>query len=290
LYICVPFRIAFDAILQKKEHNNMKIKFLSLASGSSGNCYYLGTETYGILIDSGIGVRTIKKSLKEYGLALERVKAVFITHDHADHIKSVGTLGEKYGIPVYTTPEIHVGINKNYCMTEKLTSASVRYIHKEEPIQLEDFKITAFEVPHDGTDNVGYCIEADNKVFSFLTDMGEITPTAAQYICKTNYLVIEANYDEEMLQMGPYPQHLKVRIAGPNGHMSNRNTATFLAENLNENLKNIWLCHLSKDNNHPDLALKTFEYIFRSKGIIVGKDVQLAALKRLTPSEFHEFE
>ena len=290
MYICVPFRIAFDAILQKKEHNNMKIKFLSLASGSSGNCYYLGTETYGILIDSGIGVRTIKKSLKEYGLALERVKAVFITHDHADHIKSVGTLGEKYGIPVYTTPEIHVGINKNYCMTEKLTSASVRYIHKEEPIQLEDFKITAFEVPHDGTDNVGYCIEADNKVFSFLTDMGEITPTAAQYICKTNYLVIEANYDEEMLQMGPYPQHLKVRIAGPNGHMSNRNTATFLAENLNENLKNIWLCHLSKDNNHPDLALKTFEYIFRSKGIIVGKDVQLAALKRLTPSEFHEFE
>lgn len=290
MYICVPFRIAFHAISQKKEHNNMKIKFLSLASGSSGNCYYLGTETYGILIDSGIGVRTIKKSLKEYGLALERVKAVFITHDHADHIKSVGTLGEKYGIPVYTTPEIHVGINKNYCMTEKLTSASVRYIHKEEPIQLEDFKITAFEVPHDGTDNVGYCMEADNKVFSFLTDMGEITPTAAQYICKTNYLVIEANYDEEMLQMGPYPQHLKVRIAGPNGHMSNRNTATFLAENLNENLKNIWLCHLSKDNNHPDLALKTFEYIFRSKGIIVGKDVQLAALKRLTPSEFHEFE
>ena len=290
MYICVPFRIAFHAILQKKEHNNMKIKFLSLASGSSGNCYYLGTETYGILIDSGIGVRTIKKSLKEYGLALERVKAVFITHDHADHIKSVGTLGEKYGIPVYTTPEIHVGINKNYCMTEKLTSASVRYIHKEEPIQLEDFKITAFEVPHDGTDNVGYCMEADNKVFSFLTDMGEITPTAAEYIRKTNYLVIEANYDEEMLQMGPYPQHLKVRIAGPNGHMSNRNTATFLAENLNENLKNIWLCHLSKDNNHPDLALKTFEYIFRSKGIIVGKDVQLAALKRLTPSEFHEFE
>ena len=268
----------------------MKIKFLSLASGSSGNCYYLGTETYGILIDSGIGVRTIKKSLKEYGLALERVKAVFITHDHADHIKSVGTLGEKYGIPVYSTPEIHVGINKNYCMTEKLTSASVRYIHKEEPIMIDDFKITAFEVPHDGTDNVGYCIEADNKVFSFLTDMGEITPTAAQYICKTNYLVIEANYDEEMLQMGPYPQHLKVRIAGPNGHMSNRATATFLAENLNENHKNIWLCHLSKDNNHPDLALKTFEFIFRSKGILVGQDVQLAALKRLTPSEFHEFE
>ena len=92
----------------------MKVKFLSLASGSSGNCYYLGTDTYSILIDAGIGVRTIKKCLKEYGLALERVRAVFVTHDHADHIKAVGTLGEKYGIPIYSTPEIHMGINKNY--------------------------------------------------------------------------------------------------------------------------------------------------------------------------------
>ena len=268
----------------------MKIKFLSLSSGSSGNCYYLGTDRFGILIDAGIGVRTIKKYLKEYGLALEHIRAVFVTHDHADHIKSVGTLGEKYGIPVYATPETHIGINKNYCMTEKLSSASVRYIYKDTPMQFEDFTITAFEVPHDGTDNVGYCIEANGHVFSFLTDLGEITPSAAQYINKANHLVIEANYDEEMLRMGSYPQHLKVRISGPNGHMSNRNTAEFLAENMNEHLKNIWLCHLSKDNNHPELALKTVEFILRSKGIVVGKDVQLAALKRLTPSEFHEFE
>ena len=98
-------------------------------------------------------------------------------------------------------------------MTEKLTSASVRYIYKEVPIEFDDFKITAFEVPHDGTDNVGYCIEVGGKVFSFLTDLGEITPVAARYICKANYLVIEANYDEEMLKMGPYPQYLKERIA-----------------------------------------------------------------------------
>lgn len=268
----------------------MKIKFLSLASGSSGNCYYLGTETYGILIDAGIGVRTIKKHLKEYGLALERVCAVFITHDHADHIKSVGTLGEKYGIPVYTTPEIHIGINKNYCMTEKLSSASIRYIYKEQQLQLKDFKVTAFEVPHDGTDNVGYCIEIDGRVFSFLTDLGCITPIAAKYICMANHLIIEANYDEEMLEMGPYPRHLKERIASANGHMCNRATAEFLAENIHEGLKNIWLCHLSKDNNHPELAYKTVEFILRSKGILIGKDVQLAALKRNTPSELHEFE
>lgn len=265
----------------------MKIKFISLASGSSGNCYFLGTDTYGILIDAGIGIRTIKRSLKESGIGLDTVRAVLVTHDHADHIKAVGYLGEKYGIPVYSTPEVHKGINQSYCITEKL-STCVRYLHKEQPFQLEDFSITPFEVPHDGTDNVGYCIEIDGKVFSFLTDLGHITPTAATYIRKAHYLIIEANYDEEMLKMGPYPPYLKKRIAGPNGHMSNHETATFLSENFNAGLKYIWLCHLSKDNNHPELACKTVELSLREKGIIAGKDVQVIALKRSTPSELYE--
>ncbi len=268
----------------------MKIKFISLASGSSGNCYYLGTDTYGILIDAGIGIRTIRKELKEFGIGLETIRAVFVTHDHADHIKAVGYLGEKFGIPIYSTPEVHKGINRSYCMTEKLTAASVRHLYKEQPIQLEDFTITAFEVPHDGTDNVGYCIEIDGKTFCFLTDMGHITPTAAQYICRANHLIIESNYDEEMLRMGPYPHHLKVRINGPKGHMSNRETAEFLAEHVNEGLKNIWLCHLSKDNNHPELAYKTIEMHLRAKGVIAGKDLQLTALKRSIPSEVYEFD
>lgn len=267
----------------------MKIKFISLASGSSGNCYFLGTDRYGILVDAGIGIRTIKKTLKELGIGLDIIRAVFITHDHADHIKAVGHLGEKFGIPVYSTPEVHAGIDKSYCMTEKL-STCVHYLHKGETMELEDFAITAFEVPHDGTDNVGYCMNIDGKIFSFLTDLGHITPTAAEYICKANYLVLEANYDEEMLKMGPYPQYLKERIAGPNGHMSNRETADFLAENINESLKYIWLCHLSKDNNHPELAYKTVELSLRNKGIIVGKDVQVIALKRNTPSDVYEFE
>ena len=250
----------------------MKIKFISLASGSSGNCYFLGTDRYGIQVDAGIRIRTIKKTKKELGIGQDIIRAVFITHDHADHIKAVGHLGEKFGIPVYSTPEVHAGINKSYCMTEKL-STCVHYLHKGETMELEDFTITAFEVPHDGTDNVGYCMNIDGKIFSFLTDLGHITPTAAEYICKANYLVLEANYD-----------------AGPNGHMSNRETADFLAENINESLKYIWLCHLSKDNYHPELAYKTVELSLRNKGIIVGKDVQVIALKRNTPSDVYEFE
>jgi phosphoribosyl 1,2-cyclic phosphodiesterase len=262
---------------------------MSLGSGSSGNCYYLGTDTYGILIDAGIGIRTIKKTLKETGIAMDSIKAVFVTHDHADHIKAVGNLGEKMGIPIYSTREIHVGINKSYCMTEKLKT-SARFLEKECPMELGDFTVEAFEVPHDGTDNVGYCIAVDGKIFVFLTDLGEITPTAARYIRRANYLIIEANYDEEMLRMGTYPQYLKERIASRVGHLSNATTARFLADHFTDHLHSIWLCHLSKDNNHPALAYKTVEMELLQKDIVVGRDVQLVALKRSTPSELYTFE
>lgn len=262
---------------------------MSLASGSSGNCYYLGTETYGILIDAGISVRSIKKALKEHNIGMETIRAVFVTHDHADHIKAVGTLGEVLYIPIYATAATHEGIKRSYCLTEKLHS-SVRHLVKGCPVQIEAFQIEAFEVPHDGTDNVGFSVNIDGKTFSFLTDLGEITPTAEAYIARSNFLIIEANYDEEMLRMGNYPPHLKARITSSTGHLSNQTTAHFLANHFPPGLTHIWLCHLSKDNNHPELAYKTVEYKLREHGLIVGKDVQLCALRRGLPSEFYEFD
>lgn len=268
----------------------MKLRFISLASGSSGNCYYLGTETYGILVDAGIGGRTIKKNLKDFQIPLESILAVFVTHDHADHIKGVGGLGERCHIPIYTSRKIHGGMDRNYCMKEKLSAASQRFIEPGESVEIKDLRITAFPVPHDGTENLGYCIEAFGKTFSFLTDLGTITPTAADYIRRANYLVLEANYDEDMLRMGPYPAYLKERIRSERGHLSNRETANFLAEHYEPHLKHIWLCHLSRDNNHPELAYKTVELAMRSRGVVVGKDVQLVALRRTTPSELYEFD
>ena len=267
----------------------MKIRFICLASGSSGNCFYLGCENYGILIDAGISPRTIKKNLKEVGIGMESIRAVFVTHDHADHIKGLGGLGEKLLIPIYATRLTHEGISHSYCMTERLTH-SARYIEKEKAIQIEDFRIECFEVPHDGTDNVGYCIEIGGVTFTFLTDLGEITATAKRYINRANYLIIEANYDRDMLRMGHYPLYLKERIESEKGHLCNADTAAFLAENLQPHLRHIWLCHLSKDNNHPELAYKTVELALRDKGICVGKDVELTALRRTTPSELYEFE
>ena len=268
----------------------MKVKFMSLASGSSGNCYYLATDTDAILIDAGIGIRTIKKVFKERGLDMGQIRAVFITHDHADHIKAVGHLAGKHNIPIYSTPEVHQGINRSYCMTEKLDEAHTHFIRKGETMQLKDFQVTCFEVPHDGTDNVGYCISIDGKTFAFLTDIGHITETAAHYIGMANYLVLEANYDETMLRMGPYPAHLKERIAGPNGHMSNREMADYIANHKPEGLRYLWLCHLSKDNNHPELAYKTVEMALKERGILTGQDLQVIPLKRTSPSELYCFE
>ncbi|MEG1615509.1 MAG: MBL fold metallo-hydrolase [Bacteroidales bacterium] len=266
----------------------MNLKFISLASGSSGNCYYLGTDNYGILIDAGIGVRTIKKTLKDNDIPFESILGVFITHDHADHIKSAGFLGEKYGIPVYATEEVHIGMNRNYGMTQKIYQ-SKRIVVKDQTTELRDFRITPFEVPHDGTDNVGFFIELGDIKFGFATDLGHITPTVINYMSRANYLILEANYDVEMLQHGSYPYHLKQRVQGYNGHLSNKECADFIAENYHENMKYVFLCHLSRDNNHPELAFKTIEYRLLQQDIRIGRDLELIPLKRNHPSEVYKF-
>lgn len=267
----------------------MKLSFLSLASGSSGNCYYLGTPEFGVLIDAGIGIRTIKKVLKDKSIDFARLAGILITHDHADHIKTVGCLGEKYNIPIYTTEMVHKGIEKSRYVEEVLYQ-SKRVIEKEAPFHIRDFKITAFEVPHDSTDNVGYHIEYGEQRFTIATDVGHITDTIANYICKANRLIIEANYDEEMLKFGTYPAFLKERVSSPTGHLSNREAAEFLATHYTPQLKDVWLCHLSRDNNHPELAYKTIDIRLFQEGVRVGKDVEIHVLKRTTPSELFEFE
>ena len=267
----------------------MKLSFLSLASGSSGNCYYLGTPEYGILIDAGIGIRTIKKVLKDRSIDFTKIVGVLVTHDHADHIKTVGYLGEKLYIPVYATELVHKGIERSRYVEETLV-ASRRVIEKEEPFNIRDFRITAFPVPHDSSENVGYHIEYGNHKFTIATDVGHITETIAKYVCMANHLILEANYDEEMLRFGSYPPFLKERVASPTGHLSNQEAAEFLATHYTPMLKNIWLCHLSRDNNHPELAYKTVDIRLFEEGIRVGKDVTLVPLKRTTPSEVYEFD
>ena len=264
------------------------LKFVSFGSGSSGNCYYLGTATDGLLVDIGVGLRTLKKHARDYGISLSSVRRILIKHDHADHIKSVGAFSHDYNVPIYATEKVHAGIEHNYCMQRKLLNEQKMYIEPGTTVWLGDFMVTPFSVPHDASENVGYKIEADGVVFVIMTDAGSVTEEMKNFIAEAEYLVIEANHDVEMLQCGPYPRYLKDRINSPNGHLSNKDCGQVLAENMTERLKHVWLCHLSEENNHPELARKTVDAILRSYGIIPGKDFELEVLKRKMPSGVYE--
>ena len=266
----------------------MNLKFISLGSGSSGNCFYIGRSSCGILIDAGIGIRAIRKALRERGIALETIFGIFVTHDHADHIRAVGNLSEEYHIPVYTTKLIHDGMDRNFCMTKKVNPINRKYINKDECVEVFGFRVTPFEIPHDGTDNVGYSIDIMGHNFCFITDIGHITDNVIKYTSMAEYMVFEANYDEEMLANGPYPLPLQERIAGPNGHLSNKDAGRFLATHFPSRLRHVWLCHLSKENNKPHLAYYTVKNELELAGYNPTTDFQLSALPRTSPSEIFE--
>lgn len=265
-------------------------RFMSIGSGSSGNCYYLSTGNTQILVDAGIPVRTIKHTMRESGLSLEEIKGVFVTHDHADHIKSVGNIANDLHIPIFATEAVHRGINRNYCVTHKLQNTDVRVIQKGIALQFGDFLITPFDVPHDSTDCVGYRIEAEGIIFCIITDVGKATDIIQEQVSQAKYLVLESNYDDDMLAMGPYPAYLKGRIRSGSGHLSNALSARLVAEHASPDLKHLWLCHLSQENNHPELARKTFESILREYGIVAGVDFRFDVLRRRTASALYELD
>lgn len=266
------------------------LKFISFGSGSSGNCYVLISEKTTIMIDSGLGIRQMKKHFSDYGMSLEKVDFLLVTHDHADHVKSVGCISQEFGVPVLAVEAVHKGIESNYCVRKKVPQKNIRTITKGETMTLGDMLVTSFAVPHDSLDNVGYRIEHEGTVFCLITDVGHVTEDIRQEVSRANYLVIEANHDVEMLLNGNYPKHLKERIHGDFGHLSNDDCARLLIENATEKFRHVWLCHLSQDNNHPELARKTIEYALGQNGIVAGKDFLLTVLKRRTPSEMFVLE
>ncbi len=261
--------------------------FRCFASGSSGNCYYLGTRQRGVLIDVGISARTIQKYLRDMGLDFNNIMGVLITHDHADHIRAVGTIGERIKIPIYTTAAIHEGIDRNYGVREKLRT-SRRYFEKGVEWELAGMKINTFGIEHDSTDCLGYCIDYQGQRFVLMTDCGSVNEEMEEYIRTANHLVIEANHDEQMLLNGPYPTYLKERILSPRGHQSNDVCGALIERNWHPELRNVWLCHLSLGNNDPELAYDTVASYLEEIEIEPGKDIFLKALERTTPSPVYE--
>ena len=274
--------------------------YISFGSGSSGNCCYLGTRNAGILIDAGILTETVVDTLKENGIKMENIVGICLTHDHGDHVKYAYNIVRKHKhMKVYCTNRVVNGMLRKHNISKRIKDYHSP-IFKEIPFKLGNFEITAFDVPHDGDDNMGFFVRHGDKNFVVATDLGAISERARHYISQAHYLMIEANYDKEMLIKGTYPDYLKRRIQTDRGHMDNVDTAAFLSEIYTPQLKYIFLCHLSNDNNTPEIALNTISKALKDRGLTIGTaqetiedrkaDVQLMALPRLEPTRWFVFK
>ena len=274
--------------------------YISFGSGSSGNCCYLGTRNAGILIDAGILTETVVDTLKENGIKMENIVGICLTHDHGDHVKYAYNIVRKHKhMKVYCTNRVVNGMLRKHNISKRIKDYHSP-IFKEIPFKLGDFEITAFDVPHDGDDNMGFFVRHGDKNFVVATDLGAISERARHYISQAHYLMIEANYDKEMLIKGTYPDYLKRRIQTDRGHMDNVETAAFLSEIYTPQLKYIFLCHLSNDNNTPEIALNSISKALKNRGLTIGTaqetiedrkaDVQLMALPRLEPTRWFVFK
>ena len=260
----------------------MKLNFCSLSSGSSGNCYYLGNEFHGILIDAGISATSIRKFLKEINISMQTIMGVLISHNHIDHIRGLEVLTRRNTLPAFTTGKVWDSI---LSPKSKISRDCIREIPMQKIFHLAGFDIEAFPVNHDAPETIGFHICAGDKKITIVTDLGHICETVAPYIKASNLLVIESNYDEEMIVNGQYPHFLKARIRSDHGHLGNHQTAEFLADNIHENLNHICLAHLSKNNNTPEKALQTLQKTFSEKGITLNSQQRISILNRNTPTE-----
>jgi len=260
------------------------IKFMSFSSGSCGNCYWLGNDEKGILIDTGVSLRHLKKLMLLHGLDENSFSSILVTHDHMDHIRSLGSFCKRLQKPVYATTLLHEAlIRHSYAMPSIMGCR--RDLREGEWNDVDGFMVHYFVVPHDATQTVGYAIEFEGLRFVIMTDVGRMTDEAVEFASKADVVVVESNYDVDMLMGGSYPHDLKMRICQGNGHLSNDECAAAIKRFWHEGLRFIFLCHLSENNNTPTLAYETSKKALDELG--VSDKVQLAALPRQYPSRLY---
>ena len=258
---------------------------MSLSSGSCGNCYYLGTDQGGILIDAGVSLRRLKKTLVENGLDMDSFSAILVTHDHLDHIRHLGSFCKKLSKPVYTTDVIH-GALARHTFTAPTIAPCRRVLEEGEWNEVAGMKVRYFVVPHDGTQTVGYAIQVEERMFVIMTDVGRMTDEAVQFARMADTVVVESNYDMDMLMQGPYTYELKMRIVQGCGHLSNDECASAIRRFWHGGLRNIFLCHLSENNNTRELAYECSAEALNKIGVEKGT-VALRCLPRQYPSQMY---
>jgi len=236
----------------------------SLNSGSNGNCYYVGNRTEAVLIDAGISCREIEKRMLRLGLSLKKVKALFISHEHSDHIKGVCVLAKKYQLPVYITPGTLRG-----CRFD-LDPSHIRNLESHSTHQFGSLIVKAFPKIHDAAEPHSFTVSCGETRVGVFTDLGAVCKELSSHFRDCHAAFLEANYDEEMLNQGNYPYFLKKRISGGRGHLSNREALQLFLDHRPPYMSHLLLSHLSKDNNNPQLVQELFEMHAAGTRIIVA--------------------
>lgn len=255
----------------------MALKFCSLASGSSGNCYLIKHENKSLLIDAGISGKRIFQGLEDAGVAPEEVCGLLVTHEHIDHVRSLPIVTKKLpNIKAYANENTWAAIERPVADEKQATFDTGEDFH------IEDFLIRPFLIPHDAAEPVGYSIYIADKQISIVTDVGHMTDEIFNEIINADLLVLEANHEEEILLMGSYPYNLKRRILGENGHLSNVSAGECLCGLIEANPKKrrVLLGHLSKENNDPSVAMLAIKNTLMEKDIFIGNDLKVEVVHR----------
>ena len=240
----------------------MSLYISALASGSNGNCYYVGNETEAVLIDAGISCREIEKRMLGLGLSMQKVSAVFISHEHSDHICGLPVLAKKHGLPVYITRET--------LLFSRLKLQSAICFKECTSIQIGALSITPFQKAHDAADPFSFIVSCGDVRVGVFTDIGSPCALLKQHFSQCHAAFLESNYDEQMLQEGGYPVYLKNRIRGGKGHLSNRQALQLFQEHRPAFMSHLLLSHLSKNNNCPKLVEQLFQAHAGSTKIVVA--------------------
>jgi phosphoribosyl 1,2-cyclic phosphodiesterase len=231
----------------------MSLYIASLNSGSNGNCYYIGNKQEAVLIDAGISCRETEKRMKRLGLSMELVKAVFISHEHSDHIRGIEVLCKKYDLPVYITPGTY--LHGRLSIDDRL----VRNFNGQQTIAIGALSITSFPKFHDAAEPHSFVVSANGITIGIFTDIGAPCENLIRYFKQCHAAFLEANYDVDMLEQGRYPYHLKRRIRGGHGHLSNAQALEVFKMHKPHFMSHVLLAHLSQDNNRPELVQSLFE-------------------------------
>jgi len=264
------------------------MRFVSLASGSSGNCTYVGSESTHILVDAGTSKKRIVEGLNTLGLDLCDIDAFFITHEHSDHINALHTILKKHDIPVYATNGTIQGIKLSDKKNDMAESEFIT-VKADKKVIVKDLIINPMTISHDAAEPVGYRISYGDKKVAVATDLGCYNDYTVECLKDMDAILLEANHDIRMLEAGPYPYPLKRRILGERGHLSNEMSSELLNKILNDHMKGIFLGHLSKENNMPELAYETVRMgIDMADNMYHSSDFNLIVAERTSISQVVE--